>query len=84
MKRALQFIAEGQYSRALEALVSEGVAPVTQETLKVLREKHPQTLIPELCPHPDEEALKRSSEQLGKSLKFIQKRFGTQTIGSSK
>ena len=53
MKRALQFIAEGQYSRALEALVSEGVAPVTQETLKVLREKHPQTLIPELCPHPD-------------------------------
>ena len=57
-KRALKFVAEGQYSRASEALLSQGVAQVTSETLKIMKEKHPQAPVPQLIPHNDVEPLK--------------------------
>ena len=32
-KRALKFVAEGQFSRASQALLSQGVAPITEENM---------------------------------------------------
>ena len=52
--RALRFVAEGQYSRAAQALMSEGVAPTTPHNILVMKDKHPQAAVPPL--HPDQEA----------------------------
>ena len=39
-RRAAKFVAEGQYSRASQSLLSQGIAPITTENIETMREKH--------------------------------------------
>ena len=41
-ERVMSLVAEGQYSRACRALVSEGMSPFDENVARQLREKHPQ------------------------------------------
>ena len=53
--RSVILAQEGQYTKALEALVSNGLAECTPETLKEMESKHPLPSRPQ-PPHPTTEA----------------------------
>lgn len=42
VRRAFRLAHDGAYSKAVSALLSEGVHPATEQVLEILREKHPQ------------------------------------------
>ena len=73
LRRAKKFIAEGQYSRASEALGSQGLAEVNEETVNEMKQKHPQAPVPRLAPLPDAQPLKLTTDQIRKSLKSFKK-----------
>jgi hypothetical protein len=62
-RRSLQLIRDGQFSRAAEALTSEGLDFETPEALSAMRDKHPQELHP---PSPPQEAPSAAALQLSR------------------
>ena len=48
MRQARTLVQEQQYSRAAQALCSAGMAPANRDTLRVMRDKHPIQVPPQL------------------------------------
>jgi hypothetical protein len=52
INRVLRFIQEGNYSKAVKALTSDGIAAVGVDTIAEMRSKHPCATPPSLPPQP--------------------------------
>jgi hypothetical protein len=52
IERCRKLIIEGRIGNAIQALHSSGVAPMTEETIQKLRDKHPVATLPEININP--------------------------------
>ena len=69
----LQLVRDGEYSKAAKALLSCDLAPCNQDTLQIMKNKHPQAPIPTFTPHPSEPPLQLSTQQVVKGIKSFKK-----------
>ena len=44
---------DGQYRKAVQSLLSSGLAPVNEETIQILESKHPFAPLPNIVERPD-------------------------------
>ena len=72
-RRANKLVSEGQYSRASQALMSDGIAEVTAKTVCEMKLKHPHGEVPELLPDPDAQPLVLSRDQIRTSVSRFKK-----------